>query len=355
MLSGKQRYKDKVFLIKVYTADVLGVKIIIMYGSNKVAIWVVTGLLSITTVFFNLYIFLMSLRSYRQNRQWSPSETVIVALSVANMAHQLICYFWMTMDEVDNKCRVAMISYTLMLLLVFSLKFTIMWDTSFLTFYFSTKLVSTPNHCYTQVQAAILRHVSLAVFVIPLCGLGTCMPMLVVFHPDNYTTVNTDCGIIIPDTLPGKIYEVIYLILADVLPGVLMIKCCISISIHLAIHLRHMKASTNGAHGPKLGTQMRVIRMALSLVAVFLLFLVVDLYVHYQVAVNHDNAIVITFLFTSIYTTVAAIVLIYGKKTLWKTLLHDFNICLDVYPCLSFLKVPEQKAKQSSAPAIVKN
>ncbi|XP_071338357.1 taste receptor, type 2, member 202 [Trachinotus anak] len=324
-----------------------------MLGANKFALWVMTGLFAVTTVFFNAYIFLMSLLNYKQKKQWTPSETIIVALSVANVAQQLVCYCWMTMDEVDSNCRIAHISYNIMLLTIFSLKFTIMWDTGFLTFYYSTKLVSTPNHCYTQIQAIILKHVTLAVFLIPLCGLGTCMPMLVVFHAYNDTSAHKDCGILMPDTSSGQIYEIIYLLLADVLPGVLMAKCCISISVHLAIHLRHMKASTNGAHGPKLGSQMRVIRMALSLVAIFTLFLVVDLYVNYQMAVHHENIITLTFLFTSIYTTVAAMVLIYGKKTLWKALIHDYNVCLDEYPCLACLKVPEQKAKPST-PAIVK-
>lgn len=48
----------------------------------------------------------------------------------------------------------------ILLLLLFSLKFTIVWYVSFLTFYYSTKLVHTPNHCYTQIQAAILKHFS---------------------------------------------------------------------------------------------------------------------------------------------------------------------------------------------------
>lgn len=312
------------------------------------ALWVMTGLLAVTTVFFNVYVFLMSLWNYRQKKKWTPSETIITALSLADMAHQLVCYFWMTMDEVDSECHIAQMPYTIMLLSIYSLKFTIMWDTSFLTFYYSTKLVNTPNQCYTHIQAVILKHVTLAVFLIPLCGLGTCMPMLVVFHPDNYTVENQDCGVLIPDTRPGQIYEAIYLLLADVLPGMLMFKCCISISVHLAIHLRRMKASTNGAHPPKLGSQMRVIQMALSLVAIFTIFLVVDLYVQYQIAVNHENIITLTFFFTSVYTTVTAMVLIYGKKTFWKALIHEFNVCLDEYPCLSCLKVPEQKAKPST-------
>ncbi|XP_076586690.1 taste receptor, type 2, member 202 [Chaetodon auriga] len=324
-----------------------------MFGGNKLVLWVMTGLLAVTTVFFNVYIFLMSLRSYRQKKQWSPSETIITALSVADVAHQLVCYFWMSMDEVDSECHIAQRPYTIMLLVIYSLKFTIMWDTSFLTFYYSTKLVSTPNSCYTQIQATILKHVTLAVLLIPLCGLCTCMPMLVVFHPDNHTTANMDCGVLVPDTRSGQIYEATYLLLADVLPGVLMVKCCVSISVHLAIHLRHMKASTNGAHGPKLGSQMRVIQMALSLVAVFIVFLVVDLYVQYQIAVNHENVLMLTFFFTSVYTTVTAMVLIYGKKTFWKALIREFNVCLDEYPCLSCLKVPEQKTK-ASIPAKVK-
>ncbi|KAM7018186.1 taste receptor, type 2, member 202 [Tautogolabrus adspersus] len=325
-----------------------------MYGGIKVALWALTGLLAVTTIFFNVYILLMSLWNYKQNKKWTPSETIILALSISNMAHQLICYFWMTMDEVDNKCHIIQMPYTIMLLLVYSLKYTIMWDSSFLTFYYSTKLVNTPNHCYTHIQAVILKHVTLVVFLIPLSGLGTCLPMMVVFHSDNNTLVNQDCGVLMPDTLPGKVYEALYLVIADVLPGLLMMKCCISISVHLGIHLRKMKASTNGAHAPKLGAQMRVIRMALSLVAVFILFLVIDLYVNYRISVNHDNIIMLTLFFTSIYTTATAMVLIYGKKPYWKALIHEFNISMDEYPCLSCLKVPEQKAKASKT-AKIKN
>ncbi|KAK5871272.1 hypothetical protein PBY51_004162 [Eleginops maclovinus] len=319
-----------------------------MYQVNKVALWVIIGLLATTTIFFNVYIFLMSIWNYRQKKKWSPSETIILALSVADVVYQLICYFWMTMDELDSKCRIDEMSYTVMLLLIYSLKFTIMWDTSFLTFYYSTKLVNTPNHCYTQIQDAILKHVTLAVCLIPLCGLGTCMPMLLVFKPDNHTTADKDCGVLMPTNHLGKVYEAMYLILSDVLPGLLMVKCCFSISFHLANHLRQMKASTNGAHRPKLGSQMRVIKMALSLVAVFILFLVIDLYVNYEISENHENILGLTFFFTSIYTTVAAMVLIYGKKTFWKALIHEFNVFLDAFPCLSCLKVPEQKAKPST-------
>ncbi|XP_028269649.1 taste receptor, type 2, member 202 [Parambassis ranga] len=322
-----------------------------MLGENKLTLWVMTGLLAVTTVFFNVYIFLMGVWNSKQKKQKAPCDIIIMALSVADVAHQLVCYFWMTMDEMDSKCLIGQKPYAVMLVLIFSFKFTIMWDTSFLTFYYSTKLVSTPNHCYTQIQAAILRHVTLVIFIIPVCGLGTCMPMLAVFRAENDTITDEDCGILLPDAHSAKIYQVIYLLLTDVLPGLLMMKCCISISVHLAIHLQHMKASTNGSHAPKLGSQMRVIQMALSLVAVFILFLVVDLYVHYQIAVYHNNDIALAFLFTSLYTTAAAVVLIYGKKTLWKALIHEFNTSLDAYPCLSCLKVPEQKAK----PAKVKN
>lgn len=79
------------------------------------------------------------------------------------------------------------------------------------------------------------------------------MPMLVLFQSDtmeNNTIENQDCGIKVPETFSAQVYEVIGLLLADVLPGLLMIKCCISISVHLAIHLRHMKEGTNAAHSP---------------------------------------------------------------------------------------------------------
>lgn len=325
---------------------------IAMLSANKVVLFVLTGLTAVATIFFNGYIFLTSLSRLQEKQQQTPSDTIIMALALADMAHQLVCYFWMTMDQVDVNCQIETTPYTFMLLLIYSLKFTIMWDVSFLTFYYSTKLVNTANRCHTCIQAT-LKYVTPAMVLIPLCGLGTCMPMLAVFHHDNYTIANRDCGVLVPDTRSGKIYEVTYLLLSDVLPGVVMVKCCVSISIHLAVHLRHMKASTNGAHGPKLGSQMRVIQMALSLVAIFIVFLVVDLYVQYQIAENHENMLTLTFFFTSTYTTITAMVLIYGKKSFWKALIQEFNALLDG-SCLACLKVPEHKAN-ASRPAKVRS
>ncbi|XP_077571644.1 taste receptor, type 2, member 202 [Stigmatopora nigra] len=322
-----------------------------MLVTNKLTLWLLTSILSMTTLFFNLYIFLTSFSNYKKKKQWTPNEIIMVALSLANMAHQLVSYFWMSMDELDHNCVVAQTPYAVLLVITFSLKFTVMWDSSFLTFYYSTKLVSTPNRRYTRFQAAIIHQATLGVFAIPLSGLGTCLPMLVVFHAANDTRDNRDCGVLMPDTTPGKIYEGLYLVVADVLPGILVIKCCISISGHLAAHLRRMKASANGARVPKSGSQMRVIEMALSLVAVFLLFLVVDLYVNYQIAVHHENAITLTLFFISIYTTLSAVLLIYGKKSLWKALIHDFKVCIGACPCLTCLRVPEQKDHLSRNPA----
>ncbi|XP_046871629.1 uncharacterized protein LOC124463877 [Hypomesus transpacificus] len=320
-----------------------------MIGSIQVFIWVLTGLIAVLTGFFNLYIITMSVGSYRQHKHWTPSETIITALSVANSVHQLVCYFWMTMDGFDRYCYMPQTVYSLMQLSVFSLKFTIMWNSAFLTFYYSTKLVISPIHCYTKIQEAIMKHVTTVVLLIPLFGLGACSPMLVVLHPHNNTAAGHDCGVITPTDTSGDIYEVVHLILADVLPGLVMLKCCVSISVHLALHLHHMKATTNGSHGPKLGTQLRVIRMTLMLVALDLSFLVVDLYVHYQMSVEHEDIIGVSLLFTSVYTTFSAVVLIYGKKTFWKNLLHSYNIGLDEFPCLVFLKVPETKNKNNPA------
>ncbi|MEQ2198834.1 hypothetical protein XENOCAPTIV_019257, partial [Xenoophorus captivus] len=339
----------------VYSTDVLGEKVTDMFGVSKLSLWVLTGLAAVTTVFFNVYIFLMTLWNKTGKKKRSPSETLIMALAVADVTHQLMCYVWMTMDGVDSSCEIAEMFYTVLLVLMSSFKFTIIWDSSFLTFYYSTKLVSTPNHCYTQIQAAILKHVTLAVFLIPLFGLATCMPILMVFQIGNYTEgveQQIDCGVLLPESTAGMVYDVIYLLLSDVLPGMVMLKCCISISIHLAIHLRHMKASTNGAHPPKLGSQIRVVQMSLSLVANFLIFLMVDLYINYEVVVKHENSLGVTFFITSFYSTVTAMVLIYGKKTLWKTMIHDINTCLDAYPYLSCLKMPKQNSPPSEPPEV---
>ncbi|KAA0714393.1 hypothetical protein E1301_Tti016616 [Triplophysa tibetana] len=106
-----------------------------------------------------------------------------------------------------------------------------------------------------------------------------------------------------------------------------------------------MKASSNGAHGPKLGTQMRVIRMTLSLVVVFVCFVVVDVFTQVTVVLMKRNTMTLTILFASIYTAVSAAVMVYGKKSHWKELVASYNIFLDEYPCLSGLKVSEVKTE----------
>ncbi|XP_038126162.1 uncharacterized protein LOC119773295 [Cyprinodon tularosa] len=318
-----------------------------MFGVSKLTFWVLTGLVSGTTIFFNVYIFLMTLWNKTAGKERSPSDTIIMALAAADLTHQFVCCTWMTMDEIDSDCRIVPIFYSVLMVILSSFKFIIIWDTSFLTFYYSTKLVSTPNQCYTQIQASILKHVTLAVFLIPLFGFATCIPIFAVFNYENITEEvdpEMTCGFLLPNSTTGLVYDIIYLLLSDVLPGLLMLKCCISISIHLVIHLRHMKASTNGAHPPKLSSQMRVVKMSLSLVVNFLIFLSVDLYINYQVVVKHDNSIGVTFFITSVYTTFTAMLLIYGKHTVWKNMVKDINMCLGAYPCFSYIQLPEEKA-----------
>lgn len=309
-----------------------------MLGSNKLALWISTGVFAVATVFSNGYILAASLRTTARARaraRRSPSESIVAALAAANVLHQLVCYFWMSMDEVDVKCRIVPLSYTVLLLLVFSLKFTITWDTSFLTFYYSVRLAAAPAGGASRTRALTLKHATAAVLLVPLMGAATCVPMLAVFHADNRTRLNGDCGVLVPDTRPGKIYEVAYLLLADVLPGAVVATCCASICVRLYVHLRRMRAGADGARRPKPGAQLRVIQMSLSIVVLFSLFLAVDLYVNYQIAVNGENAISLTFFFTSMYTTGVAVVLVYGKKTLWKELLRDYHLLADGYPCAS--------------------
>lgn len=332
-----------------------------MHSEVKVTLWILTGCLAVCTLLSNSYILLGSLATCRLQRQkkggaggrWSPGDTIPAALSLACCAHQLSCYLWMTMDGLDLHCRLNPNIYTFTLLLTYSFKFTLLWDSALLTFYYCTKLVMGQNaaqssRCWSRLQAAALtRYV---VLLVPLLGLGTCMPMFAVFQPENSnaTTVNQDCGVLVAASNLALVYEVAYLLLADVLPGVVMVRCCVSISTHLAAHLRSMKSNNVGndvgaRRRPRLGAQMRVIRMALSLVAVFAVFLVVDLYVQYRITADHENIISLAFFFTSVYTAMAATMLIYGRRSLSKALIRDINGLLDVFPCISCFKLPELK------------
>ncbi|KAI5628998.1 taste receptor, type 2, member 202, partial [Silurus asotus] len=316
---------------------------------EQIGIWLLTGFLAILTIFFNIYIILVNQRNCRKNHlHLCPGDTIMTGISIASIGHQVLSYLWMTMVQVDIECTYDTVE-SILLVLVFSLKFSIMWTTAFLTFFYSTKLVIKPIHCYTRIQDAILKHVLTVVIVIFVCSFTNCVPLLTIMTAHNSSIETTDCGTIVPEGAAGLGYIIYLVVSADIVPGILMIKCSISISYHLSIHLRHMKESTNGAHAPKLGTQMRVIRMNLTLVAVFLCFLVVDLYTQSSVVLKGENTIGLSILFSTLYTTVSGFVLIYGKKSFWKEFLHWYNLFLDEYSCLSYMKVPESKTVTHTA------
>ncbi|XP_017322697.1 uncharacterized protein LOC108265095 [Ictalurus punctatus] len=317
---------------------------------DQIGLWLLIGFLATLTIFFNVYILLVNQRNCRKNHlHLCPGDTIMTGISVASISHQALSFLWMTLVQVDINCIYDTVE-SILLVLVFSLKFSIMWTTAFLTFFYSTKLVIKPIHCYTRIQEAILKHVLTVVIVIFVCGFTNCLPLLTIVTFHNSSAGTIDCGSIIPHEAVGLGYIIYLVVSADIVPGILMIKCSISISYHLSIHLRHMKESTNGTHAPKLGTQMRVIRMNLTLVVVFLCFLVVDLYTQSTVVLKSENTMGLSILFSTLYTTVSGFVLIYGKKSFWKEFLHWYNLFLDEFSCLGCMKVPESKTVTHTPP-----
>nr|BBE15831.1 taste type 2 receptor 202-2 [Cyprinus carpio] len=318
---------------------------IMLSSLDKLVAWVLTGFLAILTIFFNMYLLLINQRNYRKStkHRLNPADFIITAISLASMSLQVLMYLWQTLDVIDTVCRISLAG-AILLVLIFSLKFIMFWSTAFLTFYYGTKLVMEPVHCYTRFQEAIVKHVHMALAVIVVSGFANCVPLLSVLTYYNGTSSGlSDCGSIMPTDTTGLAYVFYYGIISDIVPGIIMVKCSISISYHLAKHLLDMKASSNGAHGPKLGTQMRVIKMTLSLVVVYVVFLIVDIFTQMTVVLMRRNTLALTILFASIYTTVSASVLVYGKKSYWKELIATYNLFLAEYPCLSSMKVKEVK------------
>ncbi|XP_048065968.1 uncharacterized protein LOC125279888 [Megalobrama amblycephala] len=312
---------------------------------DKLVAWVLTGFLAILTIFFNMYLLLVNHRSYRKKHKLNPADFIITAIALASISQQVLTYLWQTMDVIDTVCRISL-TEAILLVLIFSVKLIIFWSTAFLTFYYGTKLVVEPVHCYTRIQEAIVKHVHTVLAVIFVSGFANAVPLLSVLTYYNGTSTGLgDCGSIMPTDTTGLAYIFYYVIISDIIPGIVMVKCSISISYHLAKHLLDMKASSNGAHGPKLGTQMRVIKMTLSLVVVYFCFVAVDIYTQMTVVLMRQNTLALTILFASIYTTVSAFVLVYGKKSYWKELIASYNLFLDEYPCFSRMKVEEVKTE----------
>lgn len=310
---------------------------------GKLVAWLLTGFLAILTIFFNMYLLLVTHRSYRKQHKLNPADFIITAIALASISQQVLTYLWQTIDVIDTVCRISLMA-AILLVLIFSLKLIIFWSTAFLTFYYGTKLVMEPVHCYTRIQEAIVKHVHTALALIFVSGFVNCIPLLSVLTYYNGTEFG-DCGSIMPTDTTGLAYVFYYVIISDILPGIVMVKCSISISYHLAKHLLEMKASSNGAHGPKLGTQMRVIKMTLSLVVVYICFVAVDIYTQMTVVLMRQNTLALTILFASVYTTVSAFVLVYGKKSYWKELIASYNLFLEEYPCFSSMKVEEVKTE----------
>ncbi|MGH0129830.1 UNVERIFIED_CONTAM: hypothetical protein FKN15_039789 [Acipenser sinensis] len=306
------------------------------------AIWMAVGFVAILTIFCNLYILLMNIGSYHKNHRFQPSEIIITVLSVTNIVYQILTYLWMTMDLLSVTCLIDGLFNTLIMLLINSLRCTLVWTTAFLSFFYSIKLVIEPIHCYTKIQEGILKHAPTVLLVIVFFSFASCFPAILVLSRNNQTG-SYDCNTMICNETPGLIYVGFYTVISDIIPGLIMMKSSISITVHLAIHLHHMKANTNSSHGPKLGSQMRVIRMIMALMVVYLCFLIADLVVLYRSTINRDNLSYTTGLVSSIYTSTSSFILIYGKKVHWKELIHIYNQFVGEYPCICCMRCPEKK------------
>uniref|UniRef100_A0A673J3F8 G-protein coupled receptors family 1 profile domain-containing protein n=1 Tax=Sinocyclocheilus rhinocerous TaxID=307959 RepID=A0A673J3F8_9TELE len=169
---------------------------------DKLVAWVLTGFLAILTIFFNMYLLLINQRNYRKStkHRLNPADFIITAISLASMSLQVLTYLWQTLDVIDTVCSIS-IAGAILLVLIFSLKFIIFWSMAFLTFYYGTKLVVEPVHCYTRIQEAIVKHVHTALAVIVVSGFANCVPLLSVLTYYNGTTSGlSDCGSIMPTT-----------------------------------------------------------------------------------------------------------------------------------------------------------
>ncbi|KAL2091799.1 hypothetical protein ACEWY4_011597 [Coilia grayii] len=321
--------------------------------AQRVAVWCLTGTVAVFTVFLHSLILLLSRRRARSSQQGAPCETITVALSLQSVLQQAVALLWMGLVTLDPWCMLGG-AYPALVVLLLALRFSVLWSTAFLIFYYATKLVLAPVHCYTRAQQLILRHVRPAVLLIPSAGLALCCPLLGPALHAARRAANAsqagDCDSFAPPHLPGHAYLLLFLLLCDVLPGVVMLKGSISIAVHLALHLRHLRSSTNAFHAPKLGGELRVIRMALALAAVYLCFLAVALYTHYMIWQRHEHVFFLTVIFSSLYSALCGLALLYGKESFWKELLHLYNRTLDRYPCLTCLKVSEQTQDPGQVP-----
>lgn len=322
----------------------------VLSRAHQLGVWGLTACLAVISVFFHVFILLQSARRAHSNGRWTPSDIITSALALQSVMQQAVAVLWMSLDLMDPQCIVGRAGQVLEVLLL-GLRVSVLWNTALLLFSYSTKLVMEPVHCYTHAQELLLRHVRPTVALIPVCSLCFCCPLLATLgngSSAHNSTREREYGSVLSEE-SGHAYLILYLVLCDVLPGAVVLKASVSIAVHLALHLRHLRSSTNGFHGPRLGAELHVIRMCLSLALVYLLLLAVELYGFYLILHRHQNVLVLSVLLFSLYSAVCGAVLTYGKESVWKELLHLCDLTVDRYPRLSCLKAPEN-AQDGSRP-----
>ncbi|XP_063048765.1 uncharacterized protein LOC134442649, partial [Engraulis encrasicolus] len=337
--------------------------------AHRVAVWWLANVLGVFTIFYHTLLLVLSERRAKAGHRRAASETIIEALAVESLLQQCVLALWLGLTALDPRCLLG-VTYSVLVVAVLVLRFCVLWTTSLLLFFYSTKLVMQPISCYTHAQDFLMRHVIPTLLLIPMVALALCCPLLGILphythdapigdsNQNDYDTHNASAlaNISMPilsayDTqnasvflLPAchslqlsthvsavaeEAYLAMLLLMTEVIPGVFMLKSSISIAVHLHLHLRHLRESSNGAHGPRTGPETRVVTMALSLAANYLVYLGVVIYTQYNLWRHQEHAMFLSSLFSSLYSALCGLILLYGKESLWRHLTHLHNATVD--------------------------
>uniref|UniRef100_H3A2X9 Taste receptor type 2 n=2 Tax=Latimeria chalumnae TaxID=7897 RepID=H3A2X9_LATCH len=302
-----------------------------MLPSVQFSLWIINSFIIVASIFGNLFVFLMNYRSYRRKGYFLPCELICCALSAISGFLEVVFYLWMSMSELDRSCLISQACYISLLLVIFSLHSALLWITAFLLFFYSAKIVIEPIHCYTKVQDAILKHAPTVLAAIFFFSFTFNIPLIILNSKHTANETNTQqCGnLVVRDKI---IFLSIYLPITAILPAVVMVKSSISILVHLMIHLRHLKANTNGFHTPKLSSQMRVVRMTLVLTIVYLIALITYVLCMTFAMINNNRLFEIAGTAASIYTMASSLILSYGKQSHWNELAKLWREFVALFP-----------------------
>ncbi|XP_006008895.2 taste receptor type 2 member 40-like [Latimeria chalumnae] len=286
--------------------------------SVRVSFLVAFAVAYLLALCMNLFILVRYFHAVRKGEVLQPSDLLLIGLIVCNVVHQTSILALSVLGLFHVGCYAGGYMFKTLSLVFTSASSAQFWLMAWLcTFYclnivrISRRFFIRMRQCVSGLVPHLLAGSVIGTFAVSLPYFVYSTPVVPVVSNNGSLANSTIC--LMDFRSPAPFYLSLYLTLNCLLPLVLMVASSSVIIMFLHCHVRRMEENTSGFSSPRSDAYLRITKMLLSLVCLYISFNVATILMN-LIKCNFCGLIISSF--AEVYPSLCAIIIILGTSKL---------------------------------------